>query len=400
MNHDVIIVGAGPAGLSLARLLALDHIHSLVIEKLSAEDIQQPTEDGRDIALTHLSQSIMEESGLWQLMPDAEIGRIDHARVINGISDYALEFDHKGTGKDALGFIVSNHVIRKAAIDSILDDSHVTLLTDSEVTGIKNSAGQAEVDLADGKHFTAPLVVAADSRFSATRRQMGIGADMRDFGKVVIVCRMSVAESHQHTAWECFHYGRTLAVLPLMQGQVSVVITANTNLANQLMGLDEMAFSKDVSKCFDHRLGSMKLVGERFPYPLVAVHADRFISRRFALLGDAAVGMHPVTAHGFNLGLRGAHALTRCIREGRLSDPDIGADAVLQRYQRQLRLATLPMYYGTNALVSLFNNDTLPAKVARDAVLRIANNLPPLKRLIVNQLTEIKSRSIPTQTSR
>ncbi|MCL4722333.1 MAG: monooxygenase, partial [Gammaproteobacteria bacterium] len=118
--------------------------------------------------------------------------------------------------------------------------------------------------------------------------------------------------------------------------------------------------------------------------------AQRFVGQRFALLGDAAVGMHPVTAHGFNFGLYGVDALTRAMGAARLRGGDIGGMDVLSRYQAEHRRVTRPIYLGTNALVGLFTNDDLPARVLRSAVLRIANRLPPLKAGITRQLSAVR----------
>ena len=137
----------------------------------------------------------------------------------------------------------------------------------------------------------------------------------------------------------------------------------------------------------------MELIGRRFPYPLVAVHADRFVTTRFALIGDAAVGMHPVTAHGFNLGLRGQNTLAKKIRSAQERNIDIGSSAVLENYQSTHRRVTWPLYLGTNALVKLYTNDGLQAKIARMAMLRLGNNLRPIKRILMTQLTETGSLS-------
>jgi ubiquinone biosynthesis UbiH/UbiF/VisC/COQ6 family hydroxylase len=395
MNCDVLIIGAGPAGLCLARELSTIGLHAIVLEKQPREAVAKPDVDGRDIALTHASQGTLRELMIWQRMPEDEVGHIREARVVDGESDYALTFDHASTSCDALGFMVSNHVIRQAAHDAIDGDSRVDLRTGVEVTGVVTNENSACVVLDSGDVLEAPLAVAADSRFSATRRQMGIGADMRDFGKTVIVCRMTPATPHKDTAWECFHYGRTLAVLPLPDGKVSIVVTAPTDVAEALMRITPAEFAADISARFGYRLGDMTLSGDRHAYPLVAVYADRFVSRRFALVGDAAVGMHPVTAHGFNLGLRGAHTLAIGIRRAHALRRDIGSDFLLARYNRRHRSATWPIYHGTNRIVNLFNDDRPLTRLMRSAVLRIGNNVPPLKRAILDQLTEIRPGILP-----
>jgi 2-polyprenyl-6-methoxyphenol hydroxylase-like FAD-dependent oxidoreductase len=139
-------------------------------------------------------------------------------------------------------------------------------------------------------------------------------------------------------------------------------------------------------------MGNLRLIGARFAYPLVGVHAMRFHASRFALIGDAAVGMHPVTAHGFNLGLGGAEMLAEEIAYATTRGSDIAATRVLNRYQARHMRRTMPIYHGTNKIVRLFTDDRLPAKLARQAVLRLANNLPPLKLAIQHLLTEPQAR--------
>ena len=395
MTDDVVIIGAGPAGLSFARMLAALEVRCTLIEKQPIDALQAPEFDGRDIALTHLSRRILQKSNIWDLMPESDVGRIQEARVLNGISDYFLHFDQRETTRDELGYMASNHVIRKAVFDAVKDDDRVRLMSGVEVTDISSETDQLTVGLSDGSSISAPLVVAADSRFSSSRRKMGIPADMHDFGKVVIVCRMEVEEDHKGVAFECFHYGRTLAVLPLPGNVVSVVITAKTEDADHLVKMDAEAFGADISRRFGYRLGNMSLASPRFPYTLVAVLARRFVANRFALVGDAAVGMHPVTAHGFNLGLQSADTLAHGIERARKLGKDIGSEFVLRRYHRQHRRAALPIYHGTNEVVRLFNSESFKARIARDAVLRISNNLSPLKSVILNRLTEINPGILP-----
>jgi ubiquinone biosynthesis UbiH/UbiF/VisC/COQ6 family hydroxylase len=273
------------------------------------------------------------------------------------------------------------------AFEAALSHAAVELHDNVAVAGSTTSPAGAEVRLADGRALRAPLVVAADSRFSDSRRRAGIGADMRDFGRVVIVCRMAHERPHERIAYECFHYGRTLAVLPLNGEVSSIVITLATDQADAVMNMPPEEFSRLVRDQFGARLGDMRLLGERHVYPLVAVYADRFIAPRLALLGDAAVGMHPVTAHGFNFGLYGVEVLTRAIAAARGSRRDIGATDVLVTYDREHRRTTYPIYLGTNALVKLFTDDRLPVRALRGAVLRAANLAGPLKAQITAQLT-------------
>jgi ubiquinone biosynthesis UbiH/UbiF/VisC/COQ6 family hydroxylase len=216
----------------------------------------------------------------------------------------------------------------------------------------------------------------------------GIAASMHDFGRVCIVSRMEHDKPHDGIAFECFHYDRTLAVLPLGSHQSSIVVTANMDQRNAIMDMTADEFSADIQHRFEDRYGEMKLVTERFAYPLVGVHANRFYATRLALVGDAAVGMHPVTAHGYNLGLGGAEILANEIRRAAKANRDIGAQRVLERYERRHMRTTRPMYHGTNEIVKFFTDDRAPAKLARTAVLRFANRFPPIRRAIQHKLTD------------
>ena len=393
MTYDIIIVGAGPSGLSFARSLADSGLRIAVIEKQSEEQLAAPEFDGRDIALTHLSVRILKELGIWARFGPDDRPPIKEARVLDGTSPYCLNFDGEKNSIDALGFIVSNHVIRKALFDEVQTLDNVEIHSNLAVTSVSTNDSNASIVLSDGQIMESRLVVAADSRFSETRRMMGIPASMYDFGRVCIVCRMEHQRPHDGIAFECFHYGRTLAVLPLTSHRSSIVVTAAMDLRDSILEMDDAQFSCDIRHRFNGRYGDMNLIGKRFAYPLVAVHASKFFAKRFALIGDAAVGMHPVTAHGYNLGLSGQEILAKEINSAAARKRDIGATYLLERYQRRHMRTTKPMFHGTNEIVKFFTDDRVPAKLARKVVLRLANRVPPIKHVIRNKLTEARNRN-------
>ena len=389
-QFDIVIIGAGPAGLSLARSLSGSALQIAIVEMQKEATLANPPEDGRDIALTHTSEKLMHDLGMWAHLPQDQIGTIRDAKVVNGQSPFALHFDSTGSEADYLGRIVPNHLIRQSAYNVVKDQANVTLICDSEVTSVETNTTEGRVGLKDGTLLTAALVVAADSRFSGTRRKMGIPASSLDFGRVVIVCEMDHERPHHDTATECFHFDQTLAILPMHGNKSSVVVTLPSASAESVLNMDPQAFADDVSQRFGGALGKMTLVTKRHPYPLVGVLAKQFVTTRFALVGDAAVGMHPVTAHGFNLGLSGAKLLADQIIEAEHNLTDIGALAGLKRYEAAHRRVVLPLYHGTNALVRLYTDSSVPARILRDAALRVGSFLPPVKKRILHQLTHIE----------
>ena len=210
---------------------------------------------------------------------------------------------------------------------------------------------------------------------------------MHDFGRTVIVFRTKHTISNQHTASECFFYGRTLALLPLEEHLTNCVITISNTKAHELLDLPPEQLAKEAQKMLGGRLGEMEIAGTVHTYPLVGVHAAKFYGTRCALIGDAAVGMHPVTAHGYNLGLESTDILSRQILKADAAGKDIGSKDVLEVYNVQHQLHTRPLYHGTNAMVTFFTTEHAPVKLLRGAVLRVSNNLPPLKKIISKQLT-------------
>jgi ubiquinone biosynthesis UbiH/UbiF/VisC/COQ6 family hydroxylase len=387
-DSDVLIVGAGPAGLALAASLADAGLRSLVLEQSPESSVSHPAEDGRDIALTHRARGILQQLGLWQRLPVDAPAPLREAKVLDGDGQASLlNFTARGTGLEALGWLVPNHLIREAAWQAASSRPGVSVLFEAHVTGLALHPEVGMVTLADGRSFRAPLVVAADSRFSNVRRMAGIGASVHDFARSVVVGRVAHEHDAGGIAWECFRYGNTLALLPMNGRQCSAVITADSNQAPACLALSDEEFAARVQAQAPGVLGAFTPAGPRHHYPLVGVYAHRFTGHRFALVGDAAVGMHPVTAHGYNFGLYGVEVLTQVLKAARLAGNDIGQAVVLAHYGDVHRRTTLPTYLGTNAIVKLFTTEFGPARLARQAVLTLSEKLPPFNKVVKAAIT-------------
>ena len=388
LNVDVAIIGAGPTGLCLAKALAESGLRIMVIERQAETTLSHPAFDGREIALTHHSAQLMRKLGLWEYIDPQAISLLRDARVFNGSSLLSLDIGHHDTQQSELGYLVANHLIRKAAYAAVIASPTITLKTETKVANISTSTNGVKVTFANGEVIQAQLLVAADSRFSETRRAMGIAVDIHDFGKTMMVCVMEHTVAHQHIAWEWFDYGQTLALLPMNGLQSSVVITLPPKEIDSLICMPEDDFNREVSARFKHRLGAMRLVSTRHAYPLVTVFSKRLIGQRFALVGDAAVGMHPVTAHGFNFGLKGVATLSAEIKAAQAAGKDIAANSMLLRYEQAHRRHTRPLFLATHAIAKLYSKDNLPARFLRTSALWIGNRITPFKLVVAGLLAD------------
>jgi len=186
-QYDVIIVGAGPAGLSFACSLIDLNLKVLVVDKSNKESISNPKLDGRETALTHNSLKIMQKLGVWDLIDQTSVSPLKEAKVFDGDSDSLLNFAAKKTSIGALGYLVPNHLIRLALFNKASSSDNLTIINEISVDLVSTNSSVAEVTLSNGEVVHSKLVVAADSRFSELRRKMGISSTMKDFSKVMIL---------------------------------------------------------------------------------------------------------------------------------------------------------------------------------------------------------------------
>jgi len=383
---DIVVVGGGPTGIAFACGFAETNVRVAIVDKLPREVIANPKIDGREIALTHHSVKILKKLNVWRHISSKLISVIKEARVLDGDSTYFLNFNHQEIQKECLGYLIPNHVIRKSLYKRLRDLSNITLINKAECLSININKQYASIVLSNGKKIKTSLVVAADSRFSKMRSKMGISAFTRNFNKNMIVCRMEHEKPHQSIAYEFFRYNQTQASLPYIKNQSGIITTATKDLTSALMKMDKKKFNKEMENSFNNFFGKMKLLGKRYSYPMVTTYAKKFVSHRFAVIGDAAVGMHPVTAHGFNLGLKGLEILINEIQTAIKHKTDIGLTTVLKNYQSKLHRVAGPVYLATNGIINLYTSTILPAKLTRQFILRFVNIVKPVKQTFLNIL--------------
>ena len=387
MIFDIAVVGAGPIGIAFACGFADTNMRVVIVEKQTKKILENPKIDGREVALTHHSANILKELGVWNHIPAKLISAIKEARVLNGSSKYFLDFTHRQIQKECLGYLIPNNLIKKYLYKRLKNLSNVTLVDEVNCISIDSSNEKySSIQLSNGEKIKASLVVASDSRFSEARSMMGISAFIHDFDKNMIVCRMEHEKPHNNIAYEFFRYTQTQASLPYIKKQSSIVTTVSKGTSASLMKINDKKFNKEMQSNFNNFFGKMKLIGKRYSYPMITIYSKKFVAHRFALIGDAAVGMHPVTAHGFNLGLKGLEIITKEIKSAIKHKIDFGLPLVLRKYQSKLHRIAIPMYLSTNGIVSLYTNTTVPAMLARQFLLRAVNIIKPVKQTFLQVL--------------
>jgi ubiquinone biosynthesis UbiH/UbiF/VisC/COQ6 family hydroxylase len=386
MHCDVIVAGGGPAGLAFALGLSGAGLDVVLVERQPLAALADPSDDGREIALTHRSVAMLRALTAWSHIAPGDVAPLRAAQVRNGASPFALAFDPDGTSEDRLGQFVSNHHIRRALFAATAGQPRLTVLHGTGIVGVATDAGAAAVTLTDGRLLRARLLVAADSRFSDVRARLGIAARTHRLGKSMLVARVTHDRDHRGIATEWFGHGHTLALLPLSGGMSSVVLTMPEDAIARIAARDAASLAGVLTRHSRGMLGPMQMAGPAHVYPLATVWSHHFAATRAALIGDAAVGMHPVTAHGFNLGLRSAVDLATRVARAAARGGDIGDTALLRAYEASHRLAAAPLFAATAMIVGLYTDDRAPARAARPMLLRAAARLSPARAGVTRML--------------
>ncbi|NKF24497.1 5-demethoxyubiquinol-8 5-hydroxylase UbiM [Solimonas marina] len=385
LTSDVLIVGAGPVGLALALSLAERGLDVAIVEQQPEQALAEPADDGREIAMHRSSMRMLGAFGALRELTPEQIAPIAAARVHNGRSSRFLDFQPATERAAPIGHLIANHRIRRALYRQLAHHPNIRLYCEQKMRSVETDTHDARLTT-DTDAWRAKLLVAADSRHSATRQALGIAAHLHDFGKTMLVCRVEAEHDHGAVACEWFDLGRTIATLPLHGRQVSVAITVTHRQAEQLAQLPEAAFNETLGNWLRQCLGDVRLISPRWRYPLIATYAQAFHAPRTALIGDAAVGMHPVTAHGFNFGLRSQQTLSTLIGSAQQRRQDIANPRLLKTYERRHRAHTLPLFLATNGIVDLYTRHDPVARIARQAGIALSSKLPPFRRAVLRQL--------------
>ena len=397
IESEVLIVGGGMVGLTLGCTLAGAGVPVVVLERQALADTIEDAFDGRASAIAQGSRQALDAAGLWagmapQAQPILDIrvsdGQLGSTGLWDGAAPFFLHYDHREVGDLPLGYIVENRAIRLALNAAAAQVPALTVLAPAALETLDRDPAGVEARLADGRRIRAQLAIGAEGRRSRLRNEAGIRCAEWSYPQTGIVCTIAHEEPHHGVAHEHFLPAGPFAVLPMVdddQGRhrSSIVWTERRDLVEAMLALDDAAFSAEMQRRFGDSLGRIRLLGRRWSYPLSLLHAERYIDRRLALVGDAAHGIHPIAGQGLNLGLRDVAALAETLVDARRLGLDLGGGPVLARYQRWRRFDTVVLTVVTDALNRLFSNDIGPLRLARDLGLAAVGRIAPLKRLLM-----------------
>ncbi|WP_192457784.1 2-octaprenyl-6-methoxyphenyl hydroxylase [Musicola keenii] len=377
----VLIVGGGMAGATLA--LAISHLSSgnvpvALIEARSPLERQHPGFDARAIALAQGTCQQLAHIGVWPaLAPFATpITRIHvsdrgHAcRVWLHARDYHVP---------ALGHVIELHDAGRQLFTQLQKAPGVEMYCPANVVNMARRHDGVSLTLDNGAQLDGHLLVAADGSRSKLAQDAGIQWQQHAYEQVAVIANVATALPHQGRAYERFTEQGPLALLPMSQGRSSLVWCHPLALQSAVNGWNDDEFLQRLQQAFGWRLGQFTHVGERHSYPLNLITANRHITHRLAVVGNAAQTLHPIAGQGFNLGLRDIMTLAETIVQAADRGEDPGSAAVLQRYQQRRQPDQHATVSITDGLVRLFANRCLPLAVARNLGLMTMNNLPPLR---------------------
>jgi 2-octaprenyl-6-methoxyphenol hydroxylase len=383
-SYDLVIVGGGMTGLTLACAVAGAGLQVMLIERQPLAAVVAPGFDGRVTAIAQGSRRLLAALGLWsELAADAE--PIRDIRVGERHSPLTVRYDHRAVGDEPLGHIVENRLIRAALLGRVqaLVGRSLTLAAPAAVGRIRWREEGARLRLEDGSEAAGALVAAAEGRSSPTRAAAGIDVLRWDYRQTGVVATIAHERPHRGVAVERFFPDGPCAVLPMSGQRSSIVWAAQDRLAQELVGLDDEAFLDELAERVGDALGGLTLAGPRWHYPLSMVQARRYTGRRLALVGDAAHAIHPLAGQGWNLALRDVAALAELVVDARRLGLDPGDPALLARYERWRRFDSLALIAITDGLNRLFGNDLLPLRVARELGLGLVERVGPLKQFFM-----------------
>ncbi|MFQ5470608.1 MAG: 2-octaprenyl-6-methoxyphenyl hydroxylase [Gammaproteobacteria bacterium] len=393
-DYDLLIVGGGMVGASLACALGNTSLRIGIVEAYPFTSSTQPSYDDRSIALSFGTRKIFDSMGIWSELQD-KVTPIENIHVSDRGYFGVTRMSAVKYGFDALGYVVENRELGGVFLAKLPQYENVDLICPAILTGIDLLETHVNTVIEEnGKQRTisTALIIGADGGNSVVRKLMNINAHVSDYGQTAVIANVTPDRCHENVAYERFTDTGPLALLPMSDNRCSLVWTVLNDQVDSILGLDESAFLARLQERFGYRLGRLIKAGKRNAYPLKLVKVKQHTMKRLALIGNAAHTLHPIAGQGFNLGLRDVAALAQVLVDAAKFGDDPGATMVLKEYGKwrdgdQKEIITL-----TDSLVKIFSNNYMPVGLARSAGLLAFDVMPPLKRALMRKTMGLSGR--------
>jgi 2-octaprenyl-6-methoxyphenol hydroxylase len=393
-NYDLLIVGGGMVGASLAHAVRGQGLRIGVIEAWPLESSVQPSFDDRVIALSWGSCVILQAMGVWDdIQPAAE-------PILNiHISDRGhfgfTRLNHQKEGVEALGYVVTARALGEALLQNLVNHQSIHLICPARLKSFAVSDSEVEVRLDQGtgeQRLSTRLLVAADGGDSQVRQFLSIPLKEKSYGQTAIIANLRAEQAHRGIAYERFTDTGPLALLPMRDDRLSMVWTARDDQVSELMSLSDEVFLLRLQDRFGYRLGRLYDLGKRLAYPLHLRQAVEQVSSRVALVGNAAHAIHPVTGQGFNLGLRDVAVLADLLADASQRGEDPGDLGLLKEYAKWRKKDQNSVAMITDSLARLFANPFGPLRLVRNLGMVGLDVIPSMKHLVARQFMGLNGR--------